>query len=95
MKSMRKTFARVSLLVLALMMLFTIVAFAEGTDVATAGTVAVAEVGEVEEVTSIFYQTAWALLPPVIAIILALLTKEVYSLRSCLQQNRASWQVSS
>lgn len=79
MKSMRKTFARVSLLVLALMMLFTIVAFAEGTDVATADTVAVAEVGEVEEVTSIFYQTAWALLPPVIAIILALLTKEVYS----------------
>ena len=92
MKSMRKTFARVSLLVLALMMLFTIVAFAEGTDGTTADTVAVAEAGEAdvevltigetveeEEAPSIFYQTAWALLPPVIAIILALLTKEVYS----------------
>ena len=92
MKSMRKTFARVSLLILALMMLFTIVAFAEGTDGTTADTVAVAEAGEAdvevltigetveeEEAPSIFYQTAWALLPPVIAIILALLTKEVYS----------------
>ena len=31
------------------------------------------------EVTSRFYGTAWSLLPPVIAIVLALITKEVYS----------------
>ena len=34
---------------------------------------------EAAEVTSHFYATPWALLPPVIAIGLALLTKEVYS----------------
>ncbi len=34
---------------------------------------------EEEEPTSIFYNTYWALLPPVVAIILALITKEVYS----------------
>lgn len=32
-----------------------------------------------EAVTSNFYNTAWALLPPIIAIALALITKEVYS----------------
>ncbi len=32
-----------------------------------------------EEVTSVFYHTIWSLLPPVIAIGLALITKEVYS----------------
>ena len=34
---------------------------------------------EAAEVTSRFYGTAWSLLPPVIAIVLALITKEVYS----------------
>ena len=34
---------------------------------------------EAETVTSSFYKTPWALLPPVIAILLALITKEVYS----------------
>ncbi len=38
-----------------------------------------AEPEEEEEAPSIFYQTYWALLPPLIAIILALITKEVYS----------------
>ena len=35
--------------------------------------------GEEVEAVSRFYNTAWSLLPPVIAIVLALLTKEVYS----------------
>ena len=34
---------------------------------------------EAAEVTSRFYQTFWSLLPPIIAIALALITKEVYS----------------
>ena len=38
-----------------------------------------AEAEETTEVTSRFYETPWALLPPVIAIALALITKEVYS----------------
>ncbi len=41
--------------------------------------VAVAEDAEADEAQGRFYQTAWALLPPVIAIALALITKEVYS----------------
>ena len=44
----------------------------------TAMTVPAFAAGE-EEITSNFYNTAWALLPPVIAIALALITKEVYS----------------
>ena len=35
--------------------------------------------GDAAEATSSFYGTAWSLLPPVIAIVLALITKEVYS----------------
>ena len=35
--------------------------------------------GEEAEAVSRFYNTAWSLLPPVIAIVLALITKEVYS----------------
>ncbi len=35
--------------------------------------------GEEVEAVSQFYNTAWSLMPPVIAIVLALLTKEVYS----------------
>jgi len=35
--------------------------------------------GEVEEFQSSFYATFWALIPPVVAIALALITKEVYS----------------
>ena len=38
-----------------------------------------ADGGEAEEAVSCFYGTAWSLLPPVIAIVLALITKEVYS----------------
>ncbi len=76
MKKMNRSFARVFLLVLAMMLVFSIVAFAEGTE-AAADVAVVAE--EAAEAPSIFYQTFWALLPPVIAIILALLTKEVYS----------------
>lgn len=37
------------------------------------------EAGEAAETVSRFYQTIWSLLPPVIAIGLALITKEVYS----------------
>ena len=36
-----------------------------------------ADGGDAAEVTSRFYGTAWSLLPPVIAIVLALITKEV------------------
>ena len=38
-----------------------------------------ADGGEAEEAVSRFYGTAWSLLSPVIAIVLALITKEVYS----------------
>ena len=38
-----------------------------------------ADGGDAAEATSSFYGTAWSLLPPVIAIVLALITKEVYS----------------
>lgn len=38
-----------------------------------------AEAEETAEAASMFYETPWALLPPVIAIALALITKEVYS----------------
>lgn len=37
------------------------------------------EAEEAVQVTSRFYQTFWSLLPPIIAIALALITKEVYS----------------
>lgn len=97
MKKTRKTFARVSLLVIALMMLLSFAAFAETdqpvetsigqTD--STGTVQVVEVDEpVQEAesdattvapVSKCYEEPWALLPPVIAIVLALITKEVYS----------------
>lgn len=46
--------------------MLTITAFAEGAE-------------EAVEVTSRFYQTVWSLLPPIIAIGLALITKEVYT----------------
>lgn len=85
MKSMRRTMARVFLLMLALMMLFSVVAFAEGADASVTETGAaevaeeVVEEAEAAEQPSIFFETPFALLPPVIAIILALITKEVYS----------------
>ncbi len=37
------------------------------------------EAAEVVDASSKFYMTPWALLPPVIAIVLALITKEVYT----------------
>lgn len=69
MKSKRKAFAVVLVAAIVLMLAFSVAAFAE-TDVA--------DVASAEPV-SIFFETYWALLPPVIAIILALITKEVYS----------------
>ena len=42
-------------------------------------TVGAEEAEETEEYTSFFNGTFWALLPPIIAIVLALITKEVYS----------------
>lgn len=52
-------------LVLVLVLAFSITAYAAGEEAA--------------EETSRFYMTAWSLLPPVIAIGLALITKEVYT----------------
>lgn len=106
MRSMKKSMARIVLMVIALMMLFTIGAFAE--TAATSDAIAefaagidsdvIAEMGEEamqpimdlademsgeldarENTMSIFNNTFWGLLPPLIAIILALITKEVYS----------------
>lgn len=51
---------------IAMISVLAVTAFAEGTD-------------EAAEVTSRFYMTFWSLLPPIIAIGLALITKEVYS----------------
>lgn len=66
---MKRKFTVKSIAVLAiavvLLMAMTVVAFAEGD-------------GDAEYVSR-FYSTAWSLLPPVIAIALALITKEVYS----------------
>ena len=42
-------------------------------------TVTVFATGEDAAEVSRFYQTVWSLLPPVVAIVLALITKEVYS----------------
>ncbi len=58
------TFTSVAL-VLVMVLVFSITAFAAGEEAA--------------EETSRFYMTAWSLLPPVIAIGLALITKEVYT----------------
>ncbi len=62
-----KTKRRALWLVLALILglVFAVTAFAEGEEAA--------------EETSRFYMTFWSLLPPIIAIALALITKEVYS----------------
>ncbi len=58
-----KRFGRILLVLFALACVLTMVVFAEGD----------------EEVKSQFYGTIWSLLPPVVAIGLALITKEVYS----------------
>ena len=66
---MKNTAARrlraLTALVCTMILLFAVTAFADGEEAA--------------EVTSHFYMTAWSLLPPVIAIALALITKEAYS----------------
>ena len=64
---MRKTNRRWLMLLAcaALMVLFSVTALAEGEEAA--------------EAVSPYYQTFWSLLPPIIAIALALITKEVYS----------------
>jgi len=67
MKNRRHNLVLVLLIaVVGIVSLFTITAFAEGTE-------------EAVEATSRFYQTFWSLLPPIIAIGLALITKEVYT----------------
>ena len=58
-----KRFGRILLVLFALACVLTTVAFAEGDG----------------EAVSQFYGTIWSLLPPVVAIVLALITKEVYS----------------
>ena len=66
---MKKSLRILGILLLCLLVVgaFSMTAFAE-------------ETGEpVEEYSSIFYETAISLLPPVVAIVLALITKEVYS----------------
>ena len=55
----------IALVVILVIALFAVTAFADGAEEA--------------EYTSSFYATAWSLLPPLVAIILALITKEVYS----------------
>ena len=87
----RKHVARVMLLVLLAAVLFGMMAFAAGAETDTettaqtvqtsadAAEAAVQEPAQEETPDSIFYRTFWALLPPIIAIALALITKEVYS----------------
>lgn len=88
----RKYVARLMLLVLLLAVLFGMMAFASGAETDTettaqqtfqvsadASETAVQELAQEETPDSIFYRTFWALLPPIIAIALALITKEVYS----------------
>ena len=58
-----KQFGKFLLVLFALACVMTVVAFAEGD----------------EEVANRFYGTIFSLLPPVVAIVLALITKEVYS----------------
>ena len=58
-----KRFGKFLLVLFALACVLTMVVFAEGD----------------EEVKSRFFGTVWSLLPPVVAIVLALITKEVYS----------------
>ena len=58
-----KQFGKFLLVLFALVSVLTLVAFAEGDEAAV----------------SQFYGTIWSLLPPVVAIVLALITKEVYS----------------
>ena len=58
-----KQFGKFLLVLFALVSVLTLVAFAEGD----------------EATVSRFYGTIWSLLPPVVAIVLALITKEVYS----------------
>lgn len=63
MNKKKKSWLRVLLVFSVVMLIMTMTVFAEGTD------------GH----TSNMYATAWSLVPPLIAIVLALITKEVYS----------------
>ncbi len=82
-------FFALMMLVMMVMSLFTLGLSAEGeaadaaeavdTTEAAADDAAAEETGDDEESQGAFYATFWALLPPVIAIGLALITKEVYS----------------
>ena len=74
-------FRKIVCVLLALLALLTVAGICEEavvTEAMPAIEEAAAEVQE-EAYQSRFYSTAWALLPPVIAIVLALITKEVYS----------------
>ena len=62
----------------ALMVLCCVNVLAEG-EIAAVAEEAVEAVEEVAEAVSPYYQTFWSLLPPIIAIVLALVTKEVYT----------------
>ncbi len=82
-----RNFKRISTVLALLLVVFTLVftlsttVFAEDEDVTdTTGVVAESDAAEeTAEESNMFAQTAWSLLPPVIAIVLALITKEVYS----------------
>ncbi len=65
MKSGRKTFLQFVTVILALMFLLSVTVYAGGD-------------GEAEHVSKM-YGTFWALVPPIVAIVLALITKEVYT----------------
>ena len=77
----RRNIFRILTVLLALLLALAIPALAEDVE---GGLPAVSEAAEAveeaaEEAANPFYQTVWALLPPIIAIALALITKEVYS----------------
>ncbi len=65
MKATRKRLPWIFIAILSLLMLLTLTVFADGE-------------GEAEHVSKM-YGTFWALIPPVVAIVLALITKEVYT----------------
>ncbi len=64
MKNFTKNLLKISVFAMIMVILFPVLGLAEG---------------EGAEITSKFYQTFWALVPPIVAIGLALITKEVYS----------------
>ena len=78
-----KRIMALAVIVMLVMSVFTFGVYAEGTDTAVVTETEVLETAAEEvaedEGTNGFYATFWALVPPIIAIALALITKEVYS----------------